>query len=149
MNTKTAWRQNHDNPHEGFKNDVNVHSQPDASFMFKKEKSLSGRMLSMRHETYAGYSWWYSRGGLSPPYAQDALCPIQMRQLQRSADSPPCIRAYSRLTAPTHHGCLIHFPSFPWNISAISRCQLYFLELRIDLEHQHLWIYIKERLSRL
>lgn len=69
-------------------------------------------------------------GGLSLPYAQHALCPIQMKQLQIHLHA----QDHSRLTAHRHHGCLIRFP-FP-DMSAVSAGVTCFIGLQIGLSER-------------
>lgn len=114
----TAWMQNYSISHEGFKNDWQVSKcivSPQHQFYVQKESVEMSCAWGMRHMLCTAGG---TPGGLSLPYAQHGICPIQMRHLQREqihlgAQDP------SRLTIHRYHGCLMHFPF------SISRCQLF------------------------
>lgn len=117
MNTKTVCIQNQNISQEDFKNDWQVSKctvSPQCQFYVPKESVEMSCAWGMRHMLCTAGG---TPGGLSLPYAQHGICPIQMRHLQREqihlgAQDP------SRLTIHRYHGCLVHFPF------SISRCQL-------------------------
>lgn len=61
-----------------------MHPRRDASFMLQKKSVVLFRnarcVRGVRHMSCTAGG---TLGGLSPPYAQHAPCPIQMRQLQK------------------------------------------------------------------